>query len=177
MRDVIFPKLALRGCAFGSQGAAAAGVKRDGADTAVPYGRISGIAFCRFRLFCAVKYAVFRAEAAVVIVGCLCVDAQFDLVGLCDLGYPHAAEISRGVDTAETVGTRGVPEEVVMGVLSVEYRVMIILGAVNPEQIALFQNAGSKSSFLCREVDAVYAQTRPCGRDIAHDGQTVDLRA
>ena len=63
-----------------------------------------------------------------------------------------------------------------MRIIPVKDGVVVILGAVNPEQVTLFQNARSECRFLCREVNAVHAETRPGRRDVAHDGQTVDLR-
>ena len=87
-----------------------------------------------------------------------------------------AEEISGSVDSAVAVRTRGVPIAVVVGAFSVENRVVIVLRSVHPEQIALFENTGSESLFLCAEINAVYSEICPCGSYAAHNGKRVDLR-
>ena len=50
------------------------------------------------------------------------------------------------------------PVTVMVGAFSVENRIMIVLCAVHPEQVALFENARSERFFLCAEIDSVNAE-------------------
>lgn len=126
----------------------------------------------------ACENAVFCSKALAAHIGfSRGVYVQLNAVGLSDLCDPHSEKFSRRVDPAKAVRSCRVPKLVVRRAVAVEYGVVAVLCAVDPEQIALFENTGSQGFFLGSEINAVNSQPRPGWGDVAHDGQRVDLAA